>query len=267
MRRTALAVLVVVAVFGGALAARQLLADGSPSTAARSPAQTGTPTPIAVLLRADEAREIALREAELKGMVDYSTLSLTLSQAADAHVDGRPADYPVWVATSSGRFFPPQSPDGIFTEDHSIAVVIDALNGSVISINMADDVQATPLPWRPPPGGPPEPLPTATPLPVPTGGQLVSEQQIRDRVANNSWSVGGDWIDQSSVWIGLRRAGDIGPPLSQYAADYPIWILRAKGVFHPTFGPAGSGRSQFHRMMVFIDAITGSAIGTSLTDE
>jgi hypothetical protein len=219
------------------------------------------PTPESILSE-KQAFEIALREADLKGMPESDSLVLSLKQAGDLGLSSVAPVRPVWLATATGRFFPFEGEeDGVITEYHRIEIIIDGFDTTVVSLQLADATYITPLPVSLAGGATPQP--TFTPMPAPSRARLLTEEEVRARFEAN-----GD-IDQDTLWLDLRPAGEIRPPVGPLAADYPIWIVRAEGTFHPNRGgPRGDANHLvFTRMMVFIDAVTGMTIGTSLSGQ
>lgn len=153
---------VVVAVF----ASKTLFAPGPEITVAEEPPNVPygsapgaptpgpTPTPIsapqdAVLVTADEAREIGLRSSEkhtpqagVGPAAEAAIVSVDLSTIGDGRALGvYHDDYPVWRVSATGTFISGFGQAGAeIREYHKITHIVDAVEGTILGFELTDPV-------------------------------------------------------------------------------------------------------------------------------
>jgi hypothetical protein len=134
-------------------------AAANPGLVGQTPAPTYTPhsTRNSTTLTADAAirvvmsRPLAVREAILQGTVHAELRNAGDIPAIQSIVDHYARDYPVWVVTASGTFYPISAPVGFHDVFLTQVDYLDGYTGYEILHELADRVSAPRSPAAQPP--------------------------------------------------------------------------------------------------------------------
>jgi hypothetical protein len=122
----------------------------------------------------------------------------------------------------------------------------------------------TDLPYVPAPGAP-TPGPTPTPIAPPADSALISEEKAAELLTK--WAEGYGTLSSSPFESVEAQAGDYEGDFPLLAPDYPLRIVTGAGTFHPRSAPPGTQLTEYGRISIWIDAITGAVLSVQLSDQ